>query len=702
MTLTVAPRATPEATPAVGTTSRWARRGPTVERPSATPLKPKPQSLEPPPPPPRARLEVLWPVAGIGAAFAAAGPALQPGWVTGAAVLPPTLLLFLVLIGCRRLRARHVVWALPSAVSLVGLIASLTGVALFTGRFPSFGGGWRDLFVSTLPARTGPDVLAAVGVTAWVAVTVAVAAGLAGAARAVTVLPAVAVFVLSCALCLPLGGVDPRWLPVVVGTLAFSLRTPGAVTAGRVRRVAAAVVVVGLAAGAGLLVPLTVHRADLDPRPLLSPPVQHPVAASPLAWVSAWQPGAPVEVFDYRGDLGPAGTLRWVTLDRYDGLSWTTTDRYTLAGSQIRQVDEVDGPLLHGRVSGLRLPGAWLPSPAGPVSVTISVKLDPASGTLIATDGHADEYLITAGATPPSAVAQPGPQPATDLPGRIVAAAEAAGAGAASDLDRLRAVEAWARSTLSYDPSAPAGQSLPTVTAVLSGRRAGTMDQVVSGFALLARELGYQSRVVVGFDPSGEAVHSTDIVAWPEVFVTGRGWQPFYPVPLPDSGSTLIVREHVAGEATAPTAEAADAAEHPVGTPTPSKPARGVSVGTVLGVVAATLALAVMPGIVVWRRVRGRSAGTAGERTLAAWRSLQRGLGGTGHEGVPALTCDETVELVKRRLGSETPSGLDGFAADVTGVLFAGQLLDEAAATRARQVADQTRRALRRSLRVKR
>jgi hypothetical protein len=448
-------------------------------------------------------------------------------------------------------------------------------------------------------------------------------------------------------------------------------------------------------------VPLTVHRADLDPRTLLTPAVQQQVAASPLTWVSAWQPGAAVEVFDYRGDLGPAGTLRWVTLDHYNGRCWTTTDRYTLAGSQIRPVDDVAGPLLSGRVSGLRLPGEWLPSPAIPVSVDIGVKVDAASGTLIAADGRPHEYLITAGATRPAAVVGSPAQPSTGLPADIVAAADAAGAGAADDLDRLRAVEVWAAGALRYDPGAPAGQGLPTVTAVLAGRRAGTMDQIVSGFALLARELGYRSRVVVGFDPSGHTVRSTDIVAWPEVFLPGTGWQPFYPVPLAGSGSTLIVRQEMGSGPTVPAdVPAADHAEARPAVPSPTREHTTATWTQLLGL-ALTLAAGLAVAVMLRRRARSdRHFGTPGERTLAAWRSLQRNLVRHGDRGAPALTCEETVDLLTRRLGEATPSGLDGFAADVTGVLFAGRPVDEVGATRGWQVVDEVRRALRRSTRV--
>ncbi|MCU1498143.1 MAG: hypothetical protein JWM47_2096 [Acidimicrobiales bacterium] len=63
----------------------------------------------------------------------------------------------------------------------------------------------------------------------------------------------------------------------------------------------------------------------------------------------------------------------------------------------------------------------------------------------------------------------------------------------------------------------------------------GNEEQYASAMALLARELGFPSRVVVGFEPKDIAktteVRGRDISAWTEVAVAGAGWVPLYPTP---------------------------------------------------------------------------------------------------------------------------------------------------------------------------
>jgi len=63
----------------------------------------------------------------------------------------------------------------------------------------------------------------------------------------------------------------------------------------------------------------------------------------------------------------------------------------------------------------------------------------------------------------------------------------------------------------------------------------GDQEQYASAFALMARRLGYPTRVVMGFAPKATGSTTTvigdDVTAWDEVAFAGVGWVPFFPTP---------------------------------------------------------------------------------------------------------------------------------------------------------------------------
>ncbi|MGH2788172.1 MAG: transglutaminase TgpA family protein [Actinomycetota bacterium] len=93
--------------------------------------------------------------------------------------------------------------------------------------------------------------------------------------------------------------------------------------------------------------------------------------------------------------------------------------------------------------------------------------------------------------------------------------------------------------TYSTDPALEAdrGDQVDYLERFLLDTRSGYCQQYASAFATLARSLGYETRIVVGFLPGaprgdgGFAVRGTDAHAWPEVFFEGFGWVAFEPTP---------------------------------------------------------------------------------------------------------------------------------------------------------------------------
>ncbi len=99
--------------------------------------------------------------------------------------------------------------------------------------------------------------------------------------------------------------------------------------------------------------------------------------------------------------------------------------------------------------------------------------------------------------------------------------------------ERLREFE------YTLEPNLPTGNY---VSDFLVNVRAGFCQQFATAFAVIARELGYPSRVSVGFlagssDVSGGSysVRGTDAHAWPEVYFDAYGWVRFEPTPRGES-----------------------------------------------------------------------------------------------------------------------------------------------------------------------
>lgn len=115
---------------------------------------------------------------------------------------------------------------------------------------------------------------------------------------------------------------------------------------------------------------------------------------------------------------------------------------------------------------------------------------------------------------------------------------------AATDYDRLIALQTWFRSGFRYSLETPVeegfdGSGADAVARFLSVRE-GYCVHFAGAFALMARSLGMPTRIVVGYLPGSPteknedgrqiyAVTSDQLHAWPEVYFQGLGWIPFEP-----------------------------------------------------------------------------------------------------------------------------------------------------------------------------
>lgn len=323
------------------------------------------------------------------------------------------------------------------------------------------------------------------------------------------------------------------------------------------------------------------------------PPIDLTDATSPLSGMRAY-------LKDHREDTLltvtglPAGTpVRLAVMDRFDGNVWNLSDSSDATGSSdYRRVGSViasngDGEAFTATFTVHEgLSDQWLPLAGQASRVRFTADGDAErfyyntdtdsgmlsgglvdgttyteSGTIpgTPTDQQIDEADIMAVAQPQ---AQDVPEAASDLATAVAGGRVSGGAAARALADELKDT-GWFSHGLGGDyPSSP-GHGNYRVNLLLGGKAmVGDSEQYASAMALMARELGLPSRVVLGFlpkDENGEISEArteqrsdgttvteftgNDIEAWVEIALEDYGWVAFYPTPeetkVPDDNQNL-------------------------------------------------------------------------------------------------------------------------------------------------------------------
>ncbi|MEZ5302215.1 MAG: transglutaminase domain-containing protein [Verrucomicrobiales bacterium] len=114
----------------------------------------------------------------------------------------------------------------------------------------------------------------------------------------------------------------------------------------------------------------------------------------------------------------------------------------------------------------------------------------------------------------------------------------------ASQLAQLKAIRAELRARCEYSLTIENKNNLPPLENFLFGERRGYCDFYATSAALLARLIGFPTRVAYGYaggeaDPAqGIAMfRGTDAHSWAEVFVAGQGWVIFEATPPGEGGA---------------------------------------------------------------------------------------------------------------------------------------------------------------------
>ncbi|MBW3088050.1 transglutaminase domain-containing protein [Bifidobacterium sp. 82T24] len=340
------------------------------------------------------------------------------------------------------------------------------------------------------------------------------------------------------------------------------------------------VLAAALAFGSSLVV--AQHREVL--RDKYEPPLSPYDYSSPLSGLRAY-------VKDHKKDTLlsvrnlPAGTpVRLAVMDRFDGAVWNLSDSSQAAGSSdYRRVGRNIGDEARAKTVGDRftatftvrrgLADVWFPTAGVATSVGLTgedaqsfyYNTDTNSG-MLTTRLRSGMTYTEHGIVPrvPSTkqiddsqaavVEQPQTEDVPDSVSKLAtsfAGGSTDGGAAARRLaDKLKD-NGWFSHGLKGDyPSLP-GHGSYRVDKLLAGKSmVGDSEQYASAMALMARDLGLPSRVVLGFVPKnkdGEITDSrtktakdgtttidftgNDIEAWVEVKLDGYGWVAFYPTP---------------------------------------------------------------------------------------------------------------------------------------------------------------------------
>jgi hypothetical protein len=446
-----------------------------------------------------------------------------------------------------------------------------------------------------------------------------------------------------------------------------------------VRPAIAALVVLAIACTAGVAGAQAL--GPRGPRDVLRSAVERPFDprdyASPLSGFRSYWSAESVDapLFDVAG-LPDGARIRLAALDTYDGVVYSVGDAesrgesgfFARVPSMIDRAGESGTPVTTTIVvSGYR--GVWLPtvgdaervefegSRASQLSDAFFYNRTTSTAAVLGGVREGDSYTVDA--IVPSVpdddellAARPGdasvPQP-TNVPEAVASAVADDTRGLDSPGEKLAAVVQAIRASgyISHgtDPSRPysrSGHAADRITELLSAPlMLGDAEQYATTVALMADELGFPARVVLGFAPPAgtTTVTGSDVSAWVEVDLAGYGWVALEATPderaipetLPDA-TTQVSRPQVVIPPPPPADDTPiepnrpDGDEKPANDPDQFWPTV-LGVMRVVGIVGLVLLVVSAPAIVVGaaklqRRRRRRRRADPASRIAGGWQEL--------------------------------------------------------------------------------
>ncbi len=444
-----------------------------------------------------------------------------------------------------------------------------------------------------------------------------------------------------------------------------------------------------------------------------------------------------------RSDGAMVDRLRLTVLDRFDGAGWSSSARFDRTGSALPEGPDpgVRTETVLQTVQVIAAPtGPWLPAADRPITVEVDgdafpLGIDPVTAVLISVGGdptgrtyrvvsavpHPTTQQLAALSRPIITDATAGlvdvahmPLPLRQLAQRLSEPRSDAGPAADSPYARLTLLQNALAAGYAYREEAPSGSSYGRLTNFLTAERSGYAEQFAGAFAVMARSLGFPSRLVVGYlttdtDPvTGATVALSDITnrqahVWPEVLLGNGLWVPFEPTP-PRRSSTLteppdpVADGRAAGVASeaeppgraAPSASSSGSRTTPAGGPGSAL----LLVGAVLlaTAVLVPLSLVVLKG---GRRRRRRHHPSTAEQVLGAWAEVTDRLLEIGIDVDRTMTAKDVLATAEPRLSPHAVELLTAMVPLVSVALYSPEAPDPTAATMMWTHAETFRSALR-------
>lgn len=660
----------------------------------------------------------LWPIYRDGSfLIAAAGAIVLGSLIAGLGALFRWRVWVLMVATFLVFVAAGVPLAVPSQ-TVRGVVPTLDGVRdLLSGVVL----GWRQLLTITLPVGDYQALLVPAFATLLVASVIAVSVGLRaryGELGAIPPIVVVVVAILFGAERVESGGlitgsaiaVALLWcvwrraarrraaVRQLLGDAGEPVRALG------VRSLLAALGILVLAgSGAGIsAAELPSSQARTVLRSAVAQPFDPRDYASPLAAFRSYlKDGRDDETLLTVTGLQPGERIRIATLDDYDGVVYRvgagTAD--SGSGTFVRVPTTVDRPGEQGRrisldvrVDGYR--GVWLPTVGDLSSVEFTgddgdalrgrFYFNGLSGTGAVLGGltSGDSYRLTAlqpteptsaqlASTTPGTARVPA---ATIVPDSVGARLEQYDAGATTPgeqltaaLDGLRRDGYISHGIDADEPASRSGHSAERIDELLTAPlMIGDAEQYAVAASLMARQIGFPSRVVIGFAPaddSGGAITGADISAWIEVNTAEYGWVSLDPVPevrpipdAPPTDPTQISRPQTPVEPPPDEPEPHTTQNQPDSTQDDDSGDDAwlqvvLAVLRIAGPIALGLGLLASPFLLIValkarRRRRRRHARAPLERISGAWDEFHDAAIDRGHPPLPSSTRTEFAESV--------------------------------------------------------
>ncbi|WP_028270416.1 DUF3488 and transglutaminase-like domain-containing protein [Arthrobacter sp. UNC362MFTsu5.1] len=267
--------------------------------------------------------------------------------------------------------------------------------------------------------------------------------------------------------------------------------------------------------------------------------------------------------------------LRSVTVDRFDGDSWSPDDRdgsrrvgvgrmdtgyEIVADEQVRQVTAINT----GRFTSPYLPAPYAPDSVNGLDGRWS--WDPATLSIkgVDTNSRNQQYVVQSSAprlTPEllsrssaavRGISEEFIRPPNNVPDIVRSTADTVTAGSSTAYAKAMAIQNYLRSVeFTYSLQSPVqggydGNGLSVLADFLT-QKSGYCIHFASAMAVMARLEGIPSRIAVGYAPGRSTggtvsvpgqgalteyeVDSRDAHAWPELYFQGLGWVAFEPTP---------------------------------------------------------------------------------------------------------------------------------------------------------------------------